>query len=186
VSTSSAVLPAAATLDVPQVIEIIVRLANVICSVRLSLAHCETVSCRKARDGGSELSKQETAFVAGAGGFIGGRLARRLVEQGARVRGVDRNPVHEWYQTPARVDASQLDLSKLDACREAVRGVDTVYMLAADMGGMGFIEAHKADCMLSVLTSTHMLLAARDANVAATFTPARRACTPCTNKSTPT
>jgi nucleoside-diphosphate-sugar epimerase len=85
------------------------------------------------------------------------------------VRGVDIKPVHEWYQVPAGVDALQLDLSKLDACHQAVRGVDTVYMLAADMGGMGFIETHKADCMLSVLTSTHMLLASRDANVARYF-----------------
>jgi GDP-D-mannose 3',5'-epimerase len=115
------------------------------------------------------LSKQQTALVAGAGGFIGGHLAARLVEQGDRVRGVDRKPVHEWYQRPGGVDAVQLDLSKLDACREAVRGADTVYMLAADMGGMGFIETHKADCMLSVLTSTHMLLAARDANVGRYF-----------------
>jgi GDP-D-mannose 3', 5'-epimerase len=98
---------------------------------------------------GSDLSKYETALVAGAGGFIGGHLAARLVEQGVRVRGVDRKPIHQWYQTPAGVDASQLDLSKLGACREAVRGVDTVYMIAADMGGMGFIETHKADCMLS-------------------------------------
>jgi GDP-D-mannose 3',5'-epimerase len=108
-------------------------------------------------------------LVAGAGGFIGGHLARTLVEQGHQVRGVDRKPVGEWYQTPAGMEAVQLDLSKIDACHQAVRGVNTVYMLAADMGGMGFIETHKADCMLSVLTSTHMLLAARDANVGRYF-----------------
>ena len=66
---------------------------------------------------------------------------------------------------PQRHGARQLDLSKLEDCHEAVRGVDDVYNLAADMGGMGFIETHKADCMLSVLISTHMLLAARDAGV---------------------
>jgi GDP-D-mannose 3',5'-epimerase len=111
------------------------------------------------------LSKQETVLVAGAGGFIGGHLARRLVEEGIKVRGVDSKPVHAWYQRPAGMETLQLDLSKLDACHEAVRGVDTVYMIAADMGGMGFIETHKAECMLSVLVSTHMLLAARNANV---------------------
>jgi GDP-D-mannose 3', 5'-epimerase len=115
------------------------------------------------------MSKRETVLVAGAGGFIGGHLACRLVEQGFTVRGVDRKPVHEWYQTPAGMDAVQLDLSKLEACHQAVRGIDTVYMLAADMGGMGFIETHRAECMLSVLTSTHMLVAARDANVGRYF-----------------
>jgi GDP-D-mannose 3',5'-epimerase len=117
----------------------------------------------------SDLSNQETALVAGAGGFIGGHLARGLIEQGVRVRGVDHKPVHDWYQTPAGMDALQLDLSQIEACHQAVRGVDTVYMLAADMGGMGFIETHKAECMLSVLTSTHMLVAARDANVGRYF-----------------
>lgn len=111
------------------------------------------------------MSKQQMVLVAGAGGFIGGHLARTLVEQGARVRAVDRKPIDEWYQTPDGVESLQLDLSELDACHQAVCGVDTVYMLAADMGGMGFIETHKAACMLSVLPSTHMLLAARDANV---------------------
>jgi nucleoside-diphosphate-sugar epimerase len=118
---------------------------------------------------GVEVSKQQTVLVAGAGGFIGGHLVARLLDQGAAVRGVDIKPLHEWYQLPYGVEAEQLDLSKIEACHEAVRGVDTVYMLAADMGGMGFIESHKADCMLSVLTSTHMLLAARDANVGRYF-----------------
>jgi nucleoside-diphosphate-sugar epimerase len=107
--------------------------------------------------------------VGGAGGFIGGHLARTLVEKGFRVRGADVKPLDEWYQIPDGVDAVQLDLAKLADSHEAVRGVDTVYMLAADMGGMGFIETHKADCMLSVLISTHMLLAARDAGVGRYF-----------------
>lgn len=118
---------------------------------------------------GVRVSKQETVLVAGAGGFIGGHLARTLVEQGHSVRGVDVKPVHEWYQQPPGVEPVQLDLSRIEACHEAVRGIDTVYMIAADMGGMGFIETHKADCMLSVLTSTHMLLASRDANVGRYF-----------------
>jgi len=111
------------------------------------------------------ISARATALVAGAGGFIGGHLARALSEQGARVRGADIKPLDDWYQIPDGVDARQLDLAKLDDCREAVRDVDIVYNLAADMGGMGFIETHKADCMLSVLISTHMLLAAKDAEV---------------------
>jgi GDP-D-mannose 3',5'-epimerase len=112
---------------------------------------------------------RETALVAGAGGFIGGHLANTLSEQGVEVRGADVKPLDEWYQIPDGVEARQLDLSKIEDCRQAVQGVDTVYMLAADMGGMGFIETHKADCMLSVLISTHMLMAARDVGVGRYF-----------------
>ncbi|MDA4107350.1 NAD-dependent epimerase/dehydratase family protein [Mycolicibacterium holsaticum] len=107
----------------------------------------------------------ESVLVAGAGGFIGGHLAGALAEQGAVVRGVDIKPLSDWYQIPSGMEARRLDLSKIEDCTQAVEGIETVYMLAADMGGMGFIETHKADCMLSVLTSTHMLMAARDAGV---------------------
>lgn len=108
-------------------------------------------------------------LVAGAGGFIGGHLAKALASQGHDVRCADVKPLDEWYQIPTGVEARVLDLSKLPDCREAVQGVETVFMLAADMGGMGFIETHRAECMLSVLTSTHMLLAARDAGVSRYF-----------------
>ena len=113
-----------------------------------------------ARDGGQKL-----ALVAGGGGFIGGHLARTLRDRGVQVRSVDIKPFDHWYQIPDGVEARQLDLSTLQNCREAVRDADVVYNLAADMGGMGFIETHKAECMLSVLINTHMLMAARDANV---------------------
>jgi nucleoside-diphosphate-sugar epimerase len=109
--------------------------------------------------------EQKLALVAGGGGFIGGHLARALRERGFQVRSVDIKPFDEWYQIPDGVDAHQLDLSALENCHEAVRDVDVVYNLAADMGGMGFIETHKAECMLSVLINTHMLMAARDAEV---------------------
>jgi GDP-D-mannose 3', 5'-epimerase len=104
-----------------------------------------------------------TILVTGAGGFIGGALVADLRAGGHRVRAVDRKPVAEWYQAFPDVENLCLDLTQLEACRGAARGVRSVYNLAADMGGMGFIEAHKADCMLSVLVSTHMLVAARDA-----------------------
>jgi GDP-D-mannose 3', 5'-epimerase len=119
--------------------------------------------------GGNGVSGRETVLVAGGGGFIGGHLARTLSEGGVQVRSVDIKPLDEWYQIPEGVQTRQLDLSALADCREAVRGIDTVYNLAADMGGMGFIETHKADCMLSVLINTHMLIAARDANVGRFF-----------------
>ena len=114
-------------------------------------------------------SSRGTVLVAGAGGFIGGHLAKTLSEQGLQVRGADVKPLDEWYQIPDGVEARQLDLSLLADANESVKGIDTVYMLAADMGGMGFIETHKADCMLTVLTSTHMLQAARDAGVGRYF-----------------
>jgi GDP-D-mannose 3', 5'-epimerase len=104
-------------------------------------------------------------LVTGAGGFIGGALAQSLHADGHSVRCVDRKPPSEWYQMVDDADSRVLDLQDLAACREVVDGVSTVYNLAADMGGMGFIEANKALCMLSVLTSTHMLVAARDAGV---------------------
>ena len=119
--------------------------------------------------GGHVADGRDAVLVAGGGGFIGGHLARTLSERGVQVRSVDIKPLDEWYQIPEGVEARQLDLSALADCREAVRGIDTVYNLAADMGGMGFIETHKAECMLSVLINTHMLMAARDASVGRFF-----------------
>ena len=105
-------------------------------------------------------------MVAGAGGFIGGHLVADLRRRGCRrVRAVDKKPLTEWYQVFRDTDNRQLDLTERDACVEAVRDARFVFDLAADMGGMGFIELHKADCMLTVLISTHMLLAARDRGV---------------------
>ena len=105
-------------------------------------------------------------LVAGGGGFIGGHLVATLRSRGfERIRAVDVKPAEEWYQRFGDIENLELDLSGIDACRRAVAGVAEVFNLAADMGGMGFIESHKADCMLSVLINTHLLLAARDAGV---------------------
>jgi nucleoside-diphosphate-sugar epimerase len=102
-------------------------------------------------------------LVAGAGGFIGGHLVAELRRRGHRhIRGVDCKPLSDWHQLSADVDNRRLDLSDRQSCVMAVTGVTAVYNLAADMGGMGFIETHKAKCMLSVLINTHMLMAARD------------------------
>jgi GDP-D-mannose 3',5'-epimerase len=103
--------------------------------------------------------------VAGGGGFIGGHLVADLLSQGKRVRAVDVKPLDEWYQRFDEVENVQLDLSLREACIEAVAGAERVYQLAADMGGMGFIENNRALCMLSVLTNTHMLMAAKDEGV---------------------
>ena len=112
----------------------------------------------------------DVALVTGAGGFIGGHLVRRLRDEGvSRIRAVDVKPVDEWYQVFPDVESVQANLELLDECRRAVEGVDTVFNLAADMGGMGFIENNKALCMLSVLVSTHVLVASRDAGVERLF-----------------
>jgi len=104
-----------------------------------------------------------SVLVTGAGGFIGGHLVDRLRSEGRHVRAVDVKPLSEWYQLFDDVDRRRLDLRDRASCDAAVAGVREVYNLACDMGGMGFIETHKAECMISVLINTHMLMAARDA-----------------------
>jgi nucleoside-diphosphate-sugar epimerase len=105
-------------------------------------------------------------LVCGAGGFIGGYLVNKLFAEGAAsVRAVDVKQFDEWYQRNPSADSRVLDLQLRESCLEASEGIDSVFQLAADMGGMGFIENNKALCMLSVLTNTHMLMAAREAGV---------------------
>jgi nucleoside-diphosphate-sugar epimerase len=99
--------------------------------------------------------KSEKIVVCGGGGFIGGHLVADLVRQGHQdVRSIDIKPLDEWYQRTPGVENLQLDLSLLDAADKALKGAHTVYNLAADMGGMGFIENNKALCMLTVLINT--------------------------------
>jgi GDP-D-mannose 3', 5'-epimerase len=107
--------------------------------------------------------KGETAVVCGAGGFIGGHLVKSLIANGVNVvRAVDVKPLEDWYQVTEGVENLSLDLKDRKNCLIAADGVSLVYQLAADMGGMGFIENNKALCMLSVLTNTHMLMAAQE------------------------
>lgn len=104
--------------------------------------------------------------VAGGGGFIGGHLVADLRCRGiTRIRAVDIKPQDQWYQCFDDVENLRLDLREKDNCRTACRGAADVYTLAADMGGMGFIENNKTSCMLSVLINTHMLMASQEASV---------------------
>jgi len=106
-----------------------------------------------------------TVLVTGAGGFIGGHLVADLVADGVAVRAVDIKPLARWSQVHRDAENISGDCSDPAVARRVTAGVDQVYNLAADMGGMGFIESHRAECMLSVLINTNMLLAARDNGV---------------------
>lgn len=108
------------------------------------------------------MERNARCVVTGAGGFIGGHLVAFLRRSGHTVRAVDIKPLQEWYQRFEDVENVVSDLKEIDACRDAVREAQYVYNLAADMGGMGFIENNKALCMISVLINTHMLMAAKE------------------------
>ena len=107
------------------------------------------------------MSNNSKILVAGAGGFIGGALIAVLRKHGYRhLCGVDIKPFDQWYQRFDDVENLSLDLNLKENCERAAEGAVDIYNLAANMGGMGFIEANKALCMLSVLINTHMLQAA--------------------------
>ncbi len=112
------------------------------------------------------MNNEEKIVVCGAGGFIGGHLMGDLRRQGfTRLRAVDKKPLDEWFQKFDDVENRVLDLQEKEACDQAVDGCAIVYNLAADMGGMGFIELNRALCMLSVLINTHLLIAAKEKQV---------------------
>ena len=107
------------------------------------------------------MPNQDHIVVAGAGGFIGGHLVAAFRKKGySRIRAVDVKPLDQWYQRFDDVENLQLDLNLRENCEITAQGADEIYNLAANMGGMGFIEANKALCMLSVLINTHLLQAA--------------------------
>ncbi len=109
----------------------------------------------------SETQKGGLIVVAGAGGFIGGALVKYFADRGwTRIRAVDKKPLPEWYQRVPNVECLCLDLSDEANCRRACEGATEVYNLAADMGGMGFIERFRIECLRSVLINTHMIEAA--------------------------
>jgi nucleoside-diphosphate-sugar epimerase len=108
-----------------------------------------------------EIRKNDLIVVTGAGGFIGGNLVKYFREKGfTRIRAVDKKPVHEWYLRVQDVENLNLDCSDEQSCRRICEGAVEVYNLAADMGGMGFIERFRVECLRSVLINTHMVEAA--------------------------
>jgi len=116
------------------------------------------------------VGKDDLVVVTGAGGFIGGWLVRHMLDSGfGKVRAIDLKPREHWFQLSPQAENVIGDLRELAVCTAACKGAAAVYNLAADMGGMGFIEAHKAECMISVLINTHMLMAAKEAGVGRYF-----------------
>ena len=111
-------------------------------------------------------NKDKLIVIAGAGGFIGGHLVSVFRSRGCKsIRAVDIKPLGDWYQRFDDLENLCLDLNSKENCEIAARGAHTIYNMAANMGGMGFIENNKALCMLSVLINTHMLQAAVKHNV---------------------
>ncbi len=116
------------------------------------------------------LKKDDLIVIAGAGGFIGGSLARYYHNQGfTRIRAVDKKPLPQWFQRVPGVECISLDLSEKQNAVRAVEGAVEVYNLAADMGGMGFIERFRVECLRSILINTHMIEAAYRAGVTRYF-----------------
>lgn len=114
----------------------------------------------------SGLKKDDLILVAGAGGFIGGALVRHFHEQGfTRIRAVDKKPIGRWYQKTPGVECLNLDLSQEKNCERACENASEVYNLAADMGGMGFIEKFRVECLRSILINTHLIESASRAGV---------------------
>src|SRR5260370_31607017 len=104
--------------------------------------------------------------ITGAGGFIGGHLVKYFYDKGFQhIRAVDKKPFEQWYHLFSAGENLCLDCSVEDACRRVCEGATEVYNLAADMGGMGFIERFHMECLRSVLINTHMIDASYRAGV---------------------
>ena len=107
------------------------------------------------------LKKDDLIVIAGAGGFIAGNLALYFKKSGfTNIRAVDKKPLYEWYLHVPGVENLCLDVSLEANCHHVCEGAVEVYNLAADMGGMGFIERFRVECLRSILINTHMVEAA--------------------------
>ncbi|MEX1218803.1 MAG: NAD-dependent epimerase/dehydratase family protein [Solirubrobacterales bacterium] len=124
-------------------------------------------------------------LVTGAGGFIGGHLVNELLQRGDEVSAVDCKPLADWYQVHPGARSSVADLALRDEAVSATAGVDRVFNLAADMGGIGFIEGNKAECMLSVLINTHLLIGCRENEVPRYFYSSSACAYPVDSQDTP-
>jgi GDP-D-mannose 3',5'-epimerase len=107
------------------------------------------------------LKSDDLIVITGAGGFIAGNLALYFKNKGfTNIRAVDKKPLYEWYLHVPGVQNLCLDVSDAKNCERVCEGAVEVYNLAADMGGMGFIERFRVECLRSILINTHMVEAA--------------------------
>jgi nucleoside-diphosphate-sugar epimerase len=112
------------------------------------------------------VNKNDQIVITGAGGFIAGALVKYFKDRGfSKIRAVDKKPLPEWYQRIPGVESLSIDLSDEQNCKRAVEGAVEVYNLAADMGGMGFIELYRVECLRSILINTHLIEASYRAGV---------------------
>src|SRR5881275_1215845 len=108
-----------------------------------------------------QMKSDSPIVITGAGGFIGGHLVKYFFDKGfKRIRAVDKRPLDHWYQLHSAAENLCLDCSSEEVCRKVCEGAAEVYNLAADMGGMGFIERFRVECLRSILVNTHMIEAA--------------------------
>ena len=96
-------------------------------------------------------------LVCGAGGFIGGHLVNHLMSKGYDVICADIKPLEFWFQIYDKNKNYSLDLKEMENCIKVTKNIDYIFNMACNMGGMGFIENNKAECMLSVLINTNLL-----------------------------
>jgi GDP-D-mannose 3', 5'-epimerase len=105
-------------------------------------------------------------LVVGAGGFIGGHLIKRLLSNGNKIFASDIKPKEYWFQDFDEVENYyEMDMKDISNCRKVTQGIDYVFNMACNMGGMGFIENNKAECMQSVLINTNLLIACNENKV---------------------
>ena len=113
--------------------------------------------------------KKSKYLIAGAGGFIGGHIVNKLVNDGHKVKCADIKPLDLWFQKNSNCENFSLDLKNLENCEKVVKDNDYVINMACNMGGIGFIELNKAECMLSVLINTNLLMSCKKYNISKYF-----------------
>ena len=110
--------------------------------------------------------KGKKILVVGAGGFIGGHLLKRLLKDGNSIVATDIKPKEYWFQDFENVQNHySMDMKDINNCRNVSKNVDYVFNMACNMGGMGFIENNKAECMQSVLINTNLLISCKENQV---------------------
>ncbi|MDC0436754.1 NAD-dependent epimerase/dehydratase family protein [Candidatus Pelagibacter sp.] len=109
------------------------------------------------------MNKNKKILVIGAGGFIAGHLIKRLLDNGNSIVASDIKPKEYWFQDFDKVENHyDMDMKDIVNCRKVTKGIDYVFNMACNMGGMGFIENNKAECMQSVLINTNLLIAGKE------------------------